>query len=227
MDLSALEEVLKESLQDHKLDQQEKAVFKDFAETLEDDQLRFIRNKAFELSRPLIKMGGEEAINVLGWLERVVKSIQPKTPDTIIQSAAYFSPGDSCRNRINSLLRGARAKVDICVFTISDNEITQSILKAHQRGVVVTVISDNDKANDKGSDIQFLIDKGVKVLLDQSPYHMHHKFAIFDQKILVNGSFNWTHSATQVNEENILVTSDAGLVTEFSQQFEKLKNSFS
>jgi mitochondrial cardiolipin hydrolase len=56
---------------------------------------------------------------------------------------------------------------------------------------------------------------------------MHHKFAIFDQKILVNGSFNWTHSATQVNEENILVTSDAGLVTEFSQQFEKLKNSFS
>lgn len=227
MDLLALEETLKDSLQDHKLDQDEKAAFKVFAEALGDDELRFIRNKAFELSRPIIKSGGEEAVKVLNWLERVIKSIQPNNQSAAIESEAHFSPGNACRNRIISLLRGARKSVDICVFTISDNEITQSILKAHQRGVDVTIISDNDKSNDKGSDIQFLLDKGIKVLLDQSPYHMHHKFAIFDNRILLNGSFNWTRSATQVNEENILVSADPGLVSSFSEQFEKLKNTFS
>jgi mitochondrial cardiolipin hydrolase len=227
MDLLGLEQTLKDSLQDHRLDQEEKAVFKAFSETLDDDALRFIRNKAFELSRPVIKSGGEEAIKVLNWLERVVKAIQPQNQNAVIESEAHFSPGNSCRNRINSLLRAARRSVDICVFTISDNEITQSILKAHQRGVLVTIISDNDKANDAGSDIQFLMDKGVEVLLDQSPYHMHHKFAIFDQQILLNGSFNWTRSATQVNEENILVTSDLDLVSAYSRQFEKLKKTFS
>ncbi len=226
MDLLALEQTLKESLQDHRLDQDEKAVFKAFSETLDDDSLRFIRNKAFELSRPVIKSGGEEAIKVLNWLERVVKAIQPQNQNAVIEPEAHFSPGNSCRNRINSLLRTARRSVDICVFTISDNEITQSILKAHQRGVLVTIISDNDKANDAGSDILFLMDKGVEVLLDQSPYHMHHKFAIFDQQILLNGSFNWTRSATQVNEENILVTSDLDLVSAYSRQFEKLKKTF-
>jgi mitochondrial cardiolipin hydrolase len=227
MDLSALETALKESLQDQKLDQDEKAVFRNFAETLGDDELRFIRNKAFELSRPIIKSGGEDAVKVFNWLERVNKSIQPQNQHAGIRSEAHFSPGNDCRNRIISLLRGARKSVDICVFTISDNEITQSILKAHQRGVDVAIISDNDKANDTGSDIHFLMDKGVKVLLDQSPYHMHHKFALFDKRILLNGSFNWTLSATQVNQENILVTTDPELVSKYSEQFEKLKNSFS
>ncbi len=226
MDLLALEQTLKESLQDHRLDQDEKAVFKAFSETLDDEALSFIRNKAFELSRPAIESGGAEAIKVLNWLQRVVKAIQPQKP-AVIESEAYFSPGNSCRNRINSLLRAASKSVDICVFTISDNEITQSIIKAHQRGVVVTIISDNDKASDTGSDIQFLMDKGVKVLLDQSPYHMHHKFAIFDQRILLNGSFNWTLSATQLNEENILLTSDPKLVSAFSEKFENLKKNFS
>lgn len=227
MDLLKLEGLLKDSLQDQRLDQDEKAIFKTLSETLENEQLNFIRNKAFELSRPLIQSGGDEAIKVLNWLERVIKSIQPKIDQVVISSEAYFSPGNDSRNRIISLLRAAAKSVDICVFTISDNEITQSILKAHQRGVEVTIISDNDKANDTGSDIHFLKNKGVKVILDQSPYHMHHKFAIFDKQILLNGSFNWTLSATQANEENILVSSDPELVYRFSEQFDKLRSRFS
>ncbi len=223
MNLKELEALLKDSLQDFKLDQDEKAVFNALSEKLADDQLRFIRNKAFELSYPSIKAGGDEAIKVLNWLERVVKSIQPQQNNPVIESEACFSPGSNCRNKIINLLKAARQSIDICVFTISDNKITQAILEAHRRGVVVTIISDNDKANDKGSDIQYLLDKGVHVILDQSPYHMHHKFAIFDNRILLNGSFNWTRSATQVNEENIVVSAEQKLVSRFAGQFGKLK----
>tara|TARA_R110001592_G_scaffold341474_2_gene630581 strand:+ start:15757 stop:16116 length:360 start_codon:yes stop_codon:yes gene_type:complete len=114
--------------------------------------------------------------------------------------------------------------MDICVFTISDNNISEAILSAHKKGINVRVISDNDKANDKGSDVYYLAEKGVDVKLDTSPNHMHHKFAIFDQKVLVNGSFNWTRSASTVNEENITVLYDASLITSFTTTFESLWN---
>lgn len=222
MNQSDIEKLLRDSLTDFKLDQDEKQLFRSLSEELREDQLNFIRNNAFELSRPHIENGGTDAVRVLNWLSRVVKVIQPLKKTSIIASQAYFSPGDSCRNKIISLIKEAKKTIDICVFTISDNKITQVILDAHKRGIDITIISDNDKANDKGSDIHHLQNKGVNIIVDNSSYHMHHKFAIFDSKILLSGSFNWTRSATDVNEENILVSGEPGLVSQFSNQFDSL-----
>jgi mitochondrial cardiolipin hydrolase len=223
MQTQELEQLIINSLEDFTLDQDEKYLFKNLSETISGDKLSFIRNKAFELSRSYMKAGGVDAVRVLNWLERLIKAIQTDQSSFSIKSSAYFSPGDSCRNRIISLMDGARKTVNICLFTISDNKITSAILDAHNRDVEVIIISDNDKANDKGSDIDYLSSKGVPVILDRSRYHMHHKFAIFDNKILLNGSFNWTRSASDVNEENILVTSDNDLLPIYIEEFKKLK----
>jgi len=225
MDNAALEKLLEKTLEDFKLDQDERNMFRELSEELRDDQLRFIRNKSFEISKSYIEKGGENAIRTLNWLNRIVKTIQPLKKNTVFSSEACFSPGNDCRNKIISLINDAIKKIDICVFTISDNKITKSILLAHQRGVEVSIISDNDKANDKGSDINYLFEKGVAVVLDDSPYHMHHKFAIFDNKILLNGSFNWTRSATDYNEENIMISKEFGLVQQYNKKFISLKNS--
>lgn len=77
-------------------------------------------------------------------------------------------------------------------------------------------------AQDQGSDICSLIDHGVLVRMDSSANHMHHKFAIIDKKTLVNGSFNWTRSATDYNQENILVTDEPKLVNAYLAEFESL-----
>jgi phosphatidylserine/phosphatidylglycerophosphate/cardiolipin synthase-like enzyme len=44
----------------------------------------------------------------------------------------------------------------------------------------------------------------------------HHKFAIFDGKTLLNGSYDWTRSAFTKNEENVLVTDKVHWVEGFS-----------
>ena len=51
---------------------------------------------------------------------------------------------------------------------------------------------------------------------------MHHKFAVFDSTILLNGSYNWTRGAASNNEENFVVTNNSRLVAIFSKAFEDL-----
>ncbi len=137
-------------------------------------------------------------------------------------ASAHFSPGESCRRKIIELSRQVRKSLDICVYTISDDQLSQAIVACHQRGIAVRVISDNEKQFDAGSDIQWLRDKGVPLRIDSGPYHMHHKFALFDGRLLLNGSFNWTRSATTGNEENLLVIEHAQLVAAYSREFEAL-----
>ena len=66
---------------------------------------------------------------------------------------AYFSPGESILRKLRGLLGSARSSVDLCLFTVSDDRLTQGIIEAHQRGVTVRLITDNDKRHDEGSDI--------------------------------------------------------------------------
>ncbi len=137
-------------------------------------------------------------------------------------SEAFFSPGDEPRLRIAYRLRNCRRTADICVFTITDDRIAGAILDAHHNGIKVRILSDDDKAFDRGSDIDRLAAAGIEVRVDRTEYHMHHKFAIFDGENLLCGSYNWTRGAANDNCENLIDTTDASLLTLFAREFEKL-----
>lgn len=134
----------------------------------------------------------------------------------------HFSPGEACLGEILDCLRDAERTIDICVFTITDDRIARAIVEAHRRKVRVRIITDNDKANDEGSDIWNLERAGIDVRVDRSEFHMHHKFATFDGHSTLTGSYNWTRGAARNNEENLIVSSDPRLVGAFSKEFEAL-----
>ncbi len=134
----------------------------------------------------------------------------------------YFSPGPDCLNAITENLLKAEKEVKICVFTISDNRIVEALRDIQLRGVRVKIITDNDKRFDKGSDINYLIERGFQVKADATPAHMHHKFAIIDNKICLTGSYNWTRSAETRNYENVLVTDSRKTCKSYNKEFNRL-----
>jgi len=228
MDQSSIEDWLSETLEDFKLSQSEVLELRELLPQLSSDQTSFVRNKAFSLAREIIHLGGDNAVSTLIWLEKIVKTIDSsRLGKDLIESSAHFSPGEDCRRKLLDLLVSARVSIDISVFTISDDRLAEAINTAHQRGILVRIITDNDKANDIGSDIYFLIDQGIDIRMDKTDNHMHHKFAVIDKNILVNGSFNWTRSATDYNQENILVTDEIKLVSAYLEEFEGLWKEFS
>lgn len=183
------------------------------------DELTWLRRRAFAMARA-VSEGGRAPLD---WLEAVTDAIAdagagPRTS----ASEAFFSPGEDCRRAIADQFGRARVSVDICVFTITDDHLSAAIMEAHGRGVHIRVVSDDEKSGDTGSDIPTLRRLGVGVAIDTSPSHMHHKFAIFDRKRLVSGSYNWTRSAFIENQENIILTEDPGLLTQFQDTFDAL-----
>ncbi|MBC8351049.1 MAG: nuclease [Planctomycetes bacterium] len=221
-----LDRILKKTLEDFKVSRNEKRVLQRILDELgaNDQQRAFFRHRAFELARAEVL--GPEAHGVLDWLESIVKILDADEPTDSSShrehAEAFFSPGDDCRNAINGQLRRAKRSVDICVFTITDNRISDCIIETIDRGVSIRIISDNDKSEDRGSDIERFERAGIEVAIDKSEHHMHHKFAIFDQRITLTGSYNWTRSAAERNEENILVTHDARIVNRFLKEFNQL-----
>lgn len=49
------------------------------------------------------------------------------------------------------MLGSAKRTLDVCVFTITCDEIASALIQAHQRGVRVRVISDNDQVRRRAS----------------------------------------------------------------------------
>ncbi len=228
MQSDEIETLLRDTLDDYRLTRSERrALAGRLNDVVIDEQDRSLFHSiAFRLARE--SMDTVNRNQVLKWLEDVSKVLR-NTGDsgTLVESESLFSPNDDCWERIARLLRSAHQRVDICVFTISDDRVTNRILDAHQRGVRIQIITDNDKAFDPGSDAERLARAGVAVHVDRTSAHMHHKFAIFDHRRLLTGSYNWTRSAAEHNEENMLITDDRAAVTAFQREFDRLWDLFS
>ena len=228
MNPQQVKQMLAETLADHRLSRSERQAMSRILEHLDPSPqaLAVYRAAAFDLAREALAEADMPA--VLQWLEDVMKLLQSSstTNHAPPDAEACFSPGDDCPKRIARLFITARKTADVCVFTITDDRIADAILDAHRRGVRVRIVTDDDKSADLGSDIGRLASAGIPVRIDRSQYHMHHKFALFDGRQLLTGSYNWTRGAAEWNEENFVITADPRLISPFAGLFEQLWEKF-
>jgi cardiolipin hydrolase len=159
---------------------------------------------------------------ILEWIKDASSVLSNYPLEKSKSGDSYFSPGDHCRNAIVQHLNIAKKRLKICVFTISDDIITEAILRAQRRGVMVMLLTDNDKSFDLGSDIEQLSKAGISVKMDKTSDHMHHKFMIVDNEAVLSGSYNWTRSAAKFNHENVVVLKEEEMVKSFMAEFDKL-----
>lgn len=224
VDKDKLITLLRDSLADRRLSRDERHDLSSLlgAQPLDADDRAFVRNRVFDVAREVDADVAPEVL--LDWAQSVIKAVEAKRP-TKTQAEVLFSPGESCLAAIKRLLGSCQKQADICVFTITDDRVSAAILEAASRGVAVRIISDNDKSEDRGSDVDRLADR-VPVRVDRSEHHMHHKFAVFDKRVALTGSYNWTRSAALHNRENLLVSDDPRIVSSYQGEFERLWKAF-
>lgn len=96
---------------------------------LDEQQLNFLRSKIYDLANEKITPTNYKFI--LEWVKNANSALVTNQSSS---SDAYFSPGEECRNVIISQIRAATSHLQICVFTISDDYITDAIISSHKRG---------------------------------------------------------------------------------------------
>ena len=176
-----------------------------------------LRTKLFERAKFLEPAKSQEQI--IQWLERCFEIIDKYS---FSFNQVYFSPGNGIKESILKLLKEAHSTIDLCVFTITDYELTRQILIGHKKKIKVRIITDDEKMFDHGSMISKLKKAGVQIKTDHSHYHMHNKFGVIDKRIVITGSFNWTYTATKHNQENLLATSNYSIVEQYQMEFNRL-----
>lgn len=217
-----IERLFHQSLDDHRLSRGERKTLRQALANAGPSRQQRIELMSKAAAAALEALPQRSQHEVLDWLSEVGKALIASEPPAAKLAEAWFEPHQNCAARIISLLDRSRSDVRICVFTITDNNVSGAILGAHKRGVNVRIITDPDKALDRGSDIVRLQEAGIPVRVDHASDHMHHKFAVFDGDVAVTGSYNWTRGAAERNLENIVVTDDARLVKPFRDEFERL-----
>ena len=142
-------------------------------------------------------------------------------------SEAIFFPSEESEMRLINLLKKPKNSMLVCVFTITNNRLADQIYLNWQKNVDVKVISDDECSKQLGSDVFDLANAGIPVRLDNSPStHMHNKFVILDKRIVITGSFNWTTSAVDSNQENLCILDNEELAAKYIVEFEKLWKKF-
>jgi phosphatidylserine/phosphatidylglycerophosphate/cardiolipin synthase-like enzyme len=97
------------------------------------------------------------------------------------------------------------------------------VLNAHQRGVTVRVVSDDeDGLGDDETTLNQLVSAGIPVVTDQRSALMHDKFMIIDSTSVWTGSWNYTINDTYRNNNNALVLRSRQAVQNYQAEFDEM-----
>lgn len=114
-----------------------------------------------------------------------------------------------CLNHLVEQLKSATKTIQICMFTLTNQQIIKTLVEAKNRGVNVEVILDYYTA--KGASKQaacHLLKEHISVEVSKPGKLLHHKFCLIDEKKFIFGSTNWTGSAFTKNDDNMIIIPD-------------------
>lgn len=139
-----------------------------------------------------------------------------------------FSPEDNPLAPMIRAIDAAQRDIAVACFVFSSQPIAEALLRAHERGIRVRVLLDDQyqspAATARWGYVPYdrLVEAGVTVHYDAFPSKVHHKFVIIDQLLTITGSFNLSDNAVNNNDENVVFILDRDLALVFHGEFERL-----
>jgi phosphatidylserine/phosphatidylglycerophosphate/cardiolipin synthase-like enzyme len=134
--------------------------------------------------------------------------------------ANYFSPVDQVVDKLVAQVNGAQHSIKFMMFTFTQKDITNAMIARSKAGAQVEGVIENRGAS-QGSAPKFYC-ANVPAKLDGNKYTMHHKVVIIDDKTVITGSFNFTQTANDANDDNVLIINSPAVATLYTQEFDKV-----
>ncbi|GAB1470200.1 phospholipase D-like domain-containing protein [Chloroflexota bacterium] len=164
------------------------------------------------------------------WQELWTGQMGRRAPSTMNQQWAIldgtpvqviFSPEDGAVNNLIALLNDAQVSIRFLAFSFTDYPMAQAMLARAQAGVDVQGVFETFGSNSPRSKLKTLWCAGLQVRQDGNSSFLHHKIIVIDNSIVVTGSLNFSSSADEDNEENVIIIDNPEIAALYLQEFQK------
>ena len=135
------------------------------------------------------------------------------------KTSLYFSPNGGATSAIVEQISKAKSEVLVQAYSFTSAPILNELVRAHQRGIKVTVVADKSNDKDKAAPIDNVASQGIETLIDTQHAIAHNKIIIIDSKIVITGSFNFSKAAEEKNAENLLILENKQLASAYKENF--------
>lgn len=148
------------------------------------------------------------------------------SPSLIIAGTSietYFSPDDGTAAQIIAALQNAEESIYFLAFSFTSDPIAEALMERAAAGVEVAgVFEESQYQSNTGGEFDRLTAARLDVRLDGNAQNMHHKVFIIDGEIVITGSYNFSRSAEERNDENTLIIHNPVVAAQFQAEFERV-----
>ncbi len=133
----------------------------------------------------------------------------------------YFTPPAGAAQAIVKTIDASSREVLVQAYGFTHNAIAQAIVRAHQRGVKVSVLLDQKSDHTNRYVVDLLNNAQVTLRQDGKHAISHNKVMVIDESVVITGSFNFTNSAETRNAENFLILKSSTLANRYKEEWLK------
>lgn len=140
------------------------------------------------------------------------------------QSETFILPQESSflKEKIRYEILTSKESIFVAMYNFSYKNIAKDLIKASKNGVKITVLLDKTKVEDDDEVYNMLKEANIKVVLVEDR-KMHLKMMLFDNKLALIGSLNFTKKSFEENMEIVYFAKDWKLINklkDFVAKFE-------
>src|SRR5512138_639389 len=157
------------------------------------------------------------------------EDVVPETPNPIVtidgtQLDIYFSPDDGVQQALIPLLESAQQSIYFLAYSFTSNQLGDILREKAKAGLSIAGVMDADQVtSNQGTEFDPFRQAKLDVRLDGIEGLMHHKVFIVDKKIVAFGSYNFSQSAEQRNDENLVIVYNPVIAEQFIQEFQRVQ----
>ncbi len=155
----------------------------------------------------------------------------PRAPSTVSNQWAIldgtpiqvlFSAEDHVVSNLIALVNDAQTSIRFLAFSFTDYPLAQAMIDKAKAGVDVQGVFETFGSTGTSSELKTFWCAGLPVRQDGNGSFLHHKVIVIDGNIVVTGSLNYSSSADDENEENVVIIDNPEIAALYLQEFDKL-----
>jgi len=147
--------------------------------------------------------------------------------DPLLNISLFFSPLDPTQQIVLDQLAGATASVHLAFFNIRLQAVADRLLAQHQAGRDVKILMDQKQMDQSYNTLDdWMIQQGLDltgIMNDRAAdATMHNKFTVIDGRRVLTGSMNYSTTAFNSSEEDLLLIDDADIAALYEEEILEL-----